>query len=120
MAINVTNPQDMTGAAKIRLEAEAAEKQKDARSRMAMSAQKATALKEGTIDLTAGETVIEPDEDSGEPIVVAERTKKLRVNIPLEDVTIGHGTNYTFEPGQRYKVPGHVYDYLDAKGFVWH
>jgi hypothetical protein len=50
----------------------------------------------------------------------ADGTVVLRVNTDLEDVTIGAGNNYTFMEGQAYRVPRHVYDHLEEKGYVWH
>lgn len=47
-------------------------------------------------------------------------TVEIRVNTDLEEVTIGAGTNFSFKEGQRYKVPQHVYDHLEEKGYVWH
>jgi hypothetical protein len=116
MAVNVGNPQDLTGRKKAQLEAELAEQRKEAASRMAMVTAQAEAAKDEVIDLVGSEA---PAED-GKTVSVAEPTKKMRVNTTLENVTIGHGTNYNFEIGQTYKVKESVYDYLDELGFVWH
>ena len=117
MAVNVqTNPQNLTGRRKAVLEAEQKEAQKQAAQTMSMITAQAEAEKAGVVDLTGG------SDESGDPtdVEVAEPTRKMRVNTSLESVTIGHGTNFDFEEGQTYKVTQSVYDYLDAKGFVWH
>lgn len=44
----------------------------------------------------------------------------MRVNTDLEDITIGKDNHYTFRQGQPYKVPAHVYEHLDEKGYVFH
>lgn len=51
--------------------------------------------------------------DEGKAVVI-------RVNTDLEDVTIGVGNNYSFYEGQRYRVPLHVAQHLEEKGYVWH
>lgn len=52
--------------------------------------------------------------------IVDENTAIIRVNEDLENVTIGHGHNYDFMMGQRYRVPIHVAAHLEEKGFVYH
>jgi hypothetical protein len=44
----------------------------------------------------------------------------VRVNSDLPQVTIGAGNLYDFEEGRQYKVPKHVADHLEEKGYVWH
>jgi len=119
MAVNVGNPQDLTGRKKAQLEAEAAEQRKEAASRMAMVTAQAEEAKHDVIDISGPDSVEQQGED-GKVVSVATPKKKMRVNSTLEAVTIGHGTNYNFEVGQTYKVDAHVYDYLDELGFVWH
>lgn len=114
MAVNVVNPQDLTGRQKAELEAKAAAERKDTAQRLSMVTAQAQAEKAGTIDLTTKES------SDDEAISVAKPKKTLRVNTKLEQVTVGHGTSYDFEVGQKYKVDADLYDYLDERGFVWH
>lgn len=51
---------------------------------------------------------------------VANPTRTMRVNTPLEQMTFGHGTSYNFELGRRYKVSKPLYDHLDELGYVYH
>lgn len=120
MAVNVGNPQDLTGRKKAQLEAELAEQRKEAAQRMSMVTAQAEKAKDDEIDLTGQRTPEVYESEDGEPVSVAKPTRKMRVNTTLENVTIGHGTNYNFEVGQVYKVESDVYDYLDDLGFVWH
>lgn len=53
-------------------------------------------------------------------VQIADTSVEIRVNSTLENVTIGQGTDYTFEEGRRYKVPQHVADHLEERGLVWH
>lgn len=113
MVTNI-NPQDLTGKRKAELAATHAAEQKEAAKRMATITAQAAEVSEGVIDLAGPTSVVVNDVEVKVP------TKEMRVNTLLENVTIGHGTDYTFEPGQRYTVTKHVYDYLDELGFVWH
>lgn len=47
-------------------------------------------------------------------------TTVIRTNMTLEDVTIGAGTNFTFIEMQRYRVPVHVANHLEEKGYIYH
>ena len=46
--------------------------------------------------------------------------RTIRINSTLEAVTIGAGNHYTFAEGEKYRVPAHVADHLEEKGYVWH
>lgn len=118
MAQNVINPQDLTGAQKARLEAEAAAQKQEAAKRMSMVTEAASNVSDKVINLATGS--VETVGEDGKPVTVKVPKKKMRVNTSLENVTIGHGTDYTFVPGQMYEVDEDVYRYLDEKGFVWH
>ena len=42
------------------------------------------------------------------------------VNTDLEQITIGAGNHYSFNEGEKYRVPAHVADHLEEKGLIWH
>lgn len=113
MVTNI-NPQDLTGKRKAELAATHAAEQKAAAERMAVITAEANEVKEGVIDVSGPKSITVNDVEIKVP------KKEMRVNTLLEQVTIGHGTAYNFEPGQRYTVTKDVYDYLDDLGFVWH
>lgn len=46
--------------------------------------------------------------------------RTIMVNDVLESVTIGAGNHYSFEPGVKYRVPAHIADHLEEKGYVYH
>lgn len=50
--------------------------------------------------------------------VVTQAHRVMRVNTDLEDITIGKDNHYSFYVGTPYKVPAHVYQHLDEKGYV--
>jgi hypothetical protein len=60
-------------------------------------------------------------EDLGEePIVVEDEWRIIRVNTDVEDMTYGVGNTLTFLRGRRYRVPQHLYEWLESRGVVYH
>lgn len=136
MAKQNARPGDFTGQQKAKLAKEHAEevaRRGDELAMMEAAEQEAaqnrvTDYTQGTIeqpvilddveDLTAAdaELLLSPDD-----ITLRESpVRTIRVNADLEKVTIGVGQNYTFREGEKYRVPAHVADHLEEKGYVWH
>jgi hypothetical protein len=55
-----------------------------------------------------------------EPMVVETEWKVIRVNTDIEEMTYGVGTSYTFLRGRRYRVPHHLYQWLESRGVIYH
>lgn len=55
-----------------------------------------------------------------EPVTVEEEWKVIRVNTDVEQMTYGVGNEYTFLRGRRYRVPKHLYQWLESRGVVYH
>jgi hypothetical protein len=55
-----------------------------------------------------------------EPVTVEEEWKVIRVNTDIEQMTYGVGNEYTFLRGKRYRVPFHLYQWLESRGVVYH
>lgn len=55
-----------------------------------------------------------------EPVTVESEYKVIRVNTDIEDMTYGIGTSYTFLRGRRYRVPFHLYQWLESRGVIYH
>jgi hypothetical protein len=55
-----------------------------------------------------------------EPVTVEEEYKVIRVNTDIEEMTYGVGNTLTFLRGRRYRVPRHLYDWLESRGVVYH
>jgi len=124
MPRQTTRAGDFTGKQKAELAEKHAAEQEARSNQIAMAtAEAATKSQTETVDLlphkeevkeqVTGEVVIR-DVDVEEPIV------EFRVTETLEMVTIGHGNNYDFVQGQKYKAPKHIYDHLEEKGLIWH
>lgn len=60
-------------------------------------------------------------EDLGEePIVVEDEWRIIRVNTDIEDMTYGIDNTLTFLRGRRYRVPRHLFDWLESRGVIYH
>jgi hypothetical protein len=55
-----------------------------------------------------------------EPVTVESDHRVIRVNTDIEDMTYGVGTSYTFLRGRRYRVPYHLYQWLESRGVIYH
>jgi len=62
-------------------------------------------------------TVIDEIESVG--VSMADDTQIVRLSEDLEHVTIGVGKHYSFKAGQKYKVPKHVAQHLQEKGYLY-
>lgn len=128
-------PGDVTGREKARLERENADALAARAKEITLNAQVQSERDSEPVDLTNG-PIVAPTVEVGPvdltngaaqseievaPVVeVTAKTRKLRVNDDLEQVTIGAGQHYDFEQGREYIVPAHIYDHLEEKGYVWH
>lgn len=62
-------------------------------------------------------TVLDEIESVG--VSMADDTQIVRLAEDLEHVTIGVGKHYSFKAGQKYKVPKHVAQHLQEKGYLY-
>jgi chemotaxis protein CheY-P-specific phosphatase CheC len=96
-----------------------AEASQEAANKMSMAtAQAKIDLETNVIDATTPNraTVI-----VDEPITVGspeDESVEIRVVQDLENMTLGHGNNYNFKAGQKYKVTKHVAQHLKEKGYL--
>lgn len=69
------------------------------------------------------EVEVDRVEDLTPPTPTGDRMVVIRVNQDIEDmsyVASGRVERYTFEAGNRYRVPVHVARELEALGKIWH
>ncbi|MFE9412331.1 hypothetical protein ACFYN0_26585 [Streptomyces sp. NPDC006704] len=111
----VTSPRDTTGQVKQELEKNRDIAEREAAKGQLLEAQVAEEVRAEVVDLTAPQEV----EIVEAPVVVGASAREMRVVEDLENVTIGYGTNFSFEAGRTYKVPAFVYNHLAEKGYVW-
>lgn len=131
-----SRPGDFTGQAKAKLAKEHAEEVAKREGELAMmEAAEQEAAQNRVTDYTAGNLSEPVILDSVEDVAAAEQeiqmdsegvtvreapTRTIRVNSDLESVTIGAGNHYSFNEGEKYKVPAHVAEHLEEKGYIWH
>lgn len=88
---------------------------------MSMATQAAAArLETEVVDVTKNPdspTILDEIESVG--VTMADDAQVVRVAEDLEHVTIGVGKHYTFKAGQKYKVPKHVAQHLQEKGYLY-
>lgn len=118
MATQKAKPTDATGRQREKLQAEFAEQQQEAASRVALAtAQKAVDLENEVIDATTPtrETII-----VDEPTIVsnAGKTVTIRVIETIENMTFGAGNYFSFEAGKKYQVDLDLARHLDEKGYL--
>jgi len=53
-------------------------------------------------------------------VEMANDTMIVRVAETIENMTVGHGNNYSFKAGGKYQVPKEVADRLEELGLLWH
>jgi hypothetical protein len=112
-------PTDVTGRMREQLAGQAIEAQQDAANKMSMAtAQAKIDLETNVIDATQPNraTVI-----VDEAITVGstdEAEVEIRVVQDIENMTLGHGNNYNFKAGQKYKVKQSVANHLKEKGYL--
>jgi hypothetical protein len=112
-------PTDVTGRMREQLQEQAFAAQQDAANKMSMAtAQAKIDLDTNVIDATV------PNRASvivDEVITVGsaeEGDVEIRVVQDIENMTLGHGNNYNFKAGQKYKVKKHVAEHLKEKGYL--
>lgn len=115
------NPKDLTGTRKAALASAHQKEIEEAQQRLSMNAAQRRADLEQPIALGAdgrevhGVEMVDPEV----PVNIEPETARIRISDKLENVTIGQGTNFSFEEGQVYEVPMHVAKHLDRIGYVW-
>jgi hypothetical protein len=123
------NPADHTGAQRDKLEKEHREELERRSQELGMATQAANQASDEVTDYS-GVREIGAEVEGAEAVVVGgdepvivdsgERSVEVRINTDLEDVTIGAGNNFNFKEGGKYRVPLHVAQHLEEKGYVWH
>jgi len=69
---------------------------------------------------TVAANVMEVHGGDDEPVTVESEWRVIRVNTDIEQMTYGIGNTYTFLRGHRYRVPFHLYQWLESRGVVYH
>lgn len=114
------SPTDTTGHKAQELAAAKAEELKARKEEISLLNAQAAEAKSEVVDLTEAPIVQKPAVEEVETVEVSHPIREFRVNSTIEHMTIGHGTDYTFEEGRTYRAPKHVWERLEELGYVWH
>ena len=120
MANTQTSPLDATGRA-----AEAAAKKnakalKDRQDEISLAAQvEAEQLETQIFDPKKPDAPIVLDEIENVGVTTANDTVIIRTITDIDDMTYGVGNHYSFKAGVKYRVPGHLANYLEQLGYIW-
>lgn len=123
MPASKTRPGDVTGRQAEALTAANAKEIRERQGSLGLITAPAPEFEDTVTDLSAVKKQImrpEVTESDVEVVEVQRPEREIRVNSDLVDCTIGVDNHYTFEEGKRYRVPAHVADHLEEKGYVWH
>lgn len=117
-----TRPGNLTGKKKEEMAAEHAEEVKAREGEIALMNAAAEQEKAETVNYS-GEAVTNDDVKEAvaqKQVEVKEKTRVIRVNENIEQMTFGRGTSYDFEVGRTYKVPAELADHLEEIGYIYH
>lgn len=120
MANTPTSPLDATGRA-----AEAAAKKnakalKDRQDEISLAAHvEAEQLETNVFDPKKPDAPLVLDEVENVGVTTANDTVIIRTITDIDEMTYGVGNHYSFKAGVKYRVPGHLANYLEQLGYIW-
>lgn len=124
MANKATSPLDATGrAAEQAAKKNAAELKKRAEEISIAAQIEAEELETQVFDPKKPDAPLVLDEIENVGVTTANDSVIIRTVTDIEDMTFGvvNGTpqSYTFKAGVKYRVPGHLANYLEQLGYIW-
>lgn len=112
------SPQDMTGRLKEELTIANAEEIAAKQEELGMLTTMQKVASQQDVDLTVKPEVVEVAEITD--VDIERKPVRIFVNTNIEQMTFGHGNEYTLNVGTPYIVPAEVADHLDTLGYVYH
>lgn len=120
MAVNRPKPTDATGVARSKaIKANADELARRQGELSTIAAAEAEAMKTEVRDPKVNAPAEVIDEVISVGADLADNTKIVRLVAPIELMTWGHGNNYSFEAGVKYKIPADLADHLEDLGYLY-
>ena len=124
MANTPTSPLDATGRAAEEATKKNQEALKKRKEEISIAAQvEAEHLESHVFDPKHPDMPIVLDEIENVGVTTANDSVIIRTITDIEDMTFGvvNGTpqSYTFKAGVKYRVPGHLANYLEQLGYIW-
>ena len=120
MANTPTSPLDATGLAAEKAAKKNAKALQDRKDEISIAAQvEAEQLETQVFDPKRPDAPIVLDEIENVGVTTANDMVVIRTITDVDDMTYGVGNNYTFKAGVKYRVPGHLANYLEQLGYIW-
>ena len=120
MANTPTSPLDATGLAAEKAAKKNAKALQDRKDEISIAAQvEAEQLETQVFDPKRPDAPIVLDEIENIGVTTANDMVVIRTITDVDDMTYGVGNNYTFKAGVKYRVPGHLANYLEQLGYIW-
>jgi len=115
-----TSPLDATGLAAEKAAKKNAKALQDRKDEISIAAQvEAEQLETQVFDPKRPDAPIVLDEIENIGVTTANDMVVIRTITDVDDMTYGVGNNYTFKAGVKYRVPGHLANYLEQLGYIW-
>ena len=120
MANTPTSPLDATGLAAEKAAKKNAKAIQDRKDELSIAAQvEAEQLETQVFDPKRPDAPIVLDEIENIGVTTANDMVVIRTITDVDDMTYGVGNHYTFKAGVKYRVPGHLANYLEQLGYIW-
>ena len=120
MANTPTSPLDATGLAAEKAAKKNAKAIQDRKDELSIAAQvEAEQLETQVFDPKRPDAPIVLDEIENVGVTTANDMVVIRTITDVDDMTYGVGNHYTFKAGVKYRVPGHLANYLEQLGYIW-
>ena len=120
MANTPTSPLDATGLAAEKAAKKNAKAIQDRKDEISIAAQvEAEQLETQVFDPKRPDAPIVLDEIENVGVTTANDMVVIRTITDVDDMTYGVGNHYTFKAGVKYRVPGHLANYLEQLGYIW-
>jgi hypothetical protein len=115
-----TSPLDATGLAAEKAAKKNAKAIQDRKDELSIAAQvEAEQLETQVFDPKRPDAPIVLDEIENVGVTTANDMVVIRTITDVDDMTYGVGNHYTFKAGVKYRVPGHLANYLEQLGYIW-
>jgi hypothetical protein len=115
-----TSPLDATGLAAEKAAKKNAKALQDRKDEISIAAQvEAEQLETQVFDPKRPDAPIVLDEIENVGVTTANDMVVIRTITDVDDMTYGVGNHYTFKAGVKYRVPGHLANYLEQLGYIW-
>ena len=120
MANTPTSPLDATGRAAENAAKKNAKALQDRKDEISIAAQvEAESLENNVFDPKKPDAPLVLDDIENIGVTTANDSVVIRTITDIDEMTYGVGNHYSFKAGVKYRVPGHLANYLEELGYIW-